>query len=112
MSSYMGEFVEQSPGSENWWVYWGHIRAYFYNYSYAFGLLISKALQKMVNENPEKIKQVKEFLSAGSSDSPKNIFKKLGIDITKKEFWLSGIKEVQKLLKETESLAKKLKKIE
>lgn len=28
MASYMGTSVEQSPGSENWWVYWGHIRAF------------------------------------------------------------------------------------
>jgi oligoendopeptidase F len=26
MASYMGPAVEQSPGSENWWVYWNHIR--------------------------------------------------------------------------------------
>ena len=42
MSAYMGDFVEQSEGSENWWIYWGHIRSFFYVYSYASGLLISK----------------------------------------------------------------------
>lgn len=111
MASYMGDFVEQSAGSENWWVYWGHIRRFFYNYSYANGLLISKSLQKSVKENPEFIGKVKEFLSAGTSDSPKNIFKKLGIDIEQKEFWLNGVNEVKDLLKETEELAKKLGKI-
>lgn len=111
MSSYMGEFVEQSPGSENWWVYWSHIRQFFYVYSYSSGLLISKALQNKVKSNPEYIQKVKQFLSAGLSDSPENIFKSIGIDITKKEFWLSGLKEVQNLLEETEKLAKKLGKI-
>ena len=111
MSAYMGDAVEQSPGSENWWVYWSHIRSFFYVYSYSSGLLISKALQSSVRENPEFINEVKEFLSAGLSDSPKNIFHKLGIDITDKEFWNKGIKEVEDLLEETEKLAKKLEKV-
>jgi len=78
MLLYMGNFVEQSPGSENWWVYWSHIRNFFYNYSYASGLLISKSLQNFVKKDPKFIDKVKIFLSAGSSDSPKNIFKNLG----------------------------------
>lgn len=111
MSAYMGEYVEQSPGSENWWVYWSHIRNFFYNYSYASGLLISKALQNSVKKDPKFIEKVKEFLSAGLSISPRQIFLKTGIDISKKEFWLTGLSEVDSLLKETEKLAKKLKKI-
>ena len=111
MSAYMGDFVEQSPGSENWWVYWGHIRRFFYNYSYASGLLISKALQGMVKKDKKFVEKVKEFLSAGVSDSPKNIFSKMGIDISDKEFWSEGLDEVEALLKETEELAKKLGKI-
>lgn len=111
MAAYMGDVVEQSEGSENWWVYWGHIRRFFYVYSYASGLLISKAMQSMVKEDPQNIKKVKEFLSAGSSESPKDIFLKLGIDISKKEFWEKGLNEISDLLKETEELAKKLGKI-
>ncbi|OGD67658.1 hypothetical protein A2442_03740 [Candidatus Campbellbacteria bacterium RIFOXYC2_FULL_35_25] len=111
MSAYMGDFVEQSEGSENWWIYWGHIRSFFYVYSYASGLLISKSMQNSVKEDPKFIEEVKEFLSAGLSDSPKNIFKKLGIDITDKNFWKKGLDEVDALLNETETLAKKLGKI-
>jgi oligoendopeptidase F len=111
MAAYMGPFVEQSPGSENWWIHWWHIREYFYVYSYASGLLISKAMQAKVRENPAFIAKVKEFLSAGLSDSPKNIFLRLGIDITKKEFWDEGLNEVEVLLNETEELARKLGKI-
>ena len=111
MFSYMGEFIEKSEGSENWWVYWTHIRYYFYVYSYASGLLISKSLQASVKKDPKFILKVKEFLSVGLSDSPKNIFAKLGIDITDKKFWEKGISEISKLLSDTEILAKKLKKI-
>jgi len=111
MAAYMGKAVEQSAGSENWWVYWNHIRYFFYVYSYASGLLISKSLQNSVKKDPAFIVKVKEFLSAGLSDSPKNIFKKLGIDIADKQFWDAGLEEVEKLLTETEMLAKKIGKI-
>jgi len=111
MASYMGNAVEQSGGSENWWVYWNHIRYFFYVYSYASGLLISKSLQNAVKRDPAFIGRVKEFLSAGLSDSPKNIFMNLGIDIANKAFWDKGIDEVEKLLIDTEALAKKLGKI-
>ena len=111
MIAYMGPAVEKSPGSENWWIYWSHIRTFFYVYSYASGLLISKSLQKSVKENPQFIAKVKEFLSAGLSASPKKIFISLGVDITDVAFWNKGLDEIEKLLKDTEKLAKKLKKI-
>jgi oligoendopeptidase F len=85
---------------------------FFYVYSYAGGLLISKSLQASVKKDPKYIKKVKEFLSAGVADSPKNIFNKLGIDITDKKFWGKGLKEIDSLLTETEKLAKKLSKID
>ena len=111
MVAYMGSAIEQSPGAENWWIYWSHIRAFFYVYSYSGGLLISKSLQSSVRKDPKFIEKVKEFLAAGTSDSPKNIFKALGIDITKASFWEQGMDEIRTLLNETEKLAKKLGKI-
>src|SRR5208283_380348 len=100
-----------SPGSENWWVYWNHIRYFFYVYSYASGLLISKSLQNSVKQDPAFISKVKEFLSAGLCESPKNIFRKLGIEIADKQFWNRGLDKVEMLLNETEQLAQKLGRI-
>lgn len=111
MAAYMGDAVEQSAGSENWWVYWSHIRQFFYVYSYAGGLLISKSLQNSVQKDRTFIERVKEFLSAGLSDSPKNIFMKMGIDIADLRFWDKGLDEIEALLLETRELAVKLKKI-
>jgi len=108
MKSYMGSAVEQSAGSENWWVYWSHIRNFFYVYSYASGLLISKAMQEKVKDDRAFITKVKEFLSAGSSASPKDIFAKMGIDITNKKFWETGLAQIEAELKQAEQLAKKL----
>jgi len=111
MASYMGDYVEQSEGSQNWWVYWGHIRTFFYVYSYASGLIISKSLQQAVQEDRAYISKVKDFLSAGLSESPRALFKGLGIDIESKAFWQKGMHEVETLLNDTETLAKRLRLI-
>ena len=111
MKAYMGPGVEQSEGSANWWIYWSHFRNFFYVYSYASGILISKSLQRSVRENPEFIENIKEFLRAGVSDSPENIFKKIGVDINDRKFWRAGLEEIAELLEESKRLAKKLGKI-
>lgn len=111
MKAYMGPAVKQSEGSENWWAYVSHFRRFFYVYSYASGLLISKSLQASVKNDPEFIYKVKKFLSAGLSDSPKNIFMEMGVDINNNKFWEKGIGEVVELLEETRKLANKMKKI-
>lgn len=95
MKSYMGDAVKYEGGAENWWVYWSHIRSFFYVYSYSSGLLISKALQAIVRANPADISKVKQFMKAGRSQSPLNIFKDVGFDISQKEFWLKGLQEVR-----------------
>lgn len=111
MRSYMGSSVLESPGAENWWVYWSHIRSFFYVYSYANGLLISKYLQRRVRAEPAFISKVKEFLSAGTSESPRQIFLKLGIDIANPNFWQIGLREFESNLHAAERLARKLGKI-
>jgi len=102
MKSYMGDFVSDDPGCENWWVYWSHFRNFFYVYTYSSGLLISKAMQDLVKEDKSNVKLVKEFLSAGSVKSPKNLFADIGIDISEKSFWLRGIEKVKFLLDDVE----------
>lgn len=111
MVAYMGEAVEQSPGSENWWVYWSHIRNFFYVYAYAGGLLIGKAMQNATRKDAKFVEKVKQFLAAGSSKSPAQIFADMDIDITDAKFWNQGLDEIEALLVETEALAKRLNKI-
>ncbi len=111
MKAYMGDFVEQSKGGQNWWVYWSHIRSFFYVYSYASGLLISKSLQSSVKKDHSFIEKVKGFLSSGTSSSPKSIFAQMDVNIADKNFWNKGLDEIENLLNETEKLAKKLGKI-
>lgn len=111
MAAYMGEAVEVPQAAGNWWIYWSHIRTFFYVYSYASGELIAKALQSKVKADPKQIAAVKTFLSAGSSKSPADTFADLGIDITDTAFWELGLQQIEKQLDEAEKLAKKLGKI-
>jgi oligoendopeptidase F len=68
-------------------------------------------LQRKTRKNKNFMNKVKEFLSAGTSESPREIFSKMGIDISNKKFWNDGLKVVERLLNEAEILAKKLGKI-
>lgn len=111
MKSYMGDAVMVDQGAQYGWVYWGHFRTFFYVYSYASGLLISKSLQKMVHEDFRAISKVKEIFSSGSSMSPTQLFKSVGIDITETDYWKEGLSETERLFEETQKIAKKLGKI-
>jgi oligoendopeptidase F len=110
MASYLGDYVELSDGSENFWVYWSHFRSFFYVYSYASGLLISKSLQARVKQDPGFVTSVKQILASGMSDSPSNLFKKhAGLDISDPQFWTKGIEEVELLLDAAEKLWEEVK---
>jgi len=109
MYNYMWKFVEQSEWSENRRVYRSHIRNFFYVYSYASWLIISKSLQKTIKEKPEFIIEIKDkFLSAWFSKSPEDIFKSLWIDINNSSFRIKWIQEIKDFMDETEKLAESL----
>ncbi len=112
MQAYMWDYVNQDPWSQNRRSYRSHIRNFFYVYSYASGLLISKALQSKVKQNPQFIQTIKkDFLSVWSSQSPKEIFKNMGIDINDQTFWKQWLQEIENKLQKAEKLAQKLWKI-
>jgi len=94
MKKYLGDVVlEEKDGY--FFVAWPHIRNFFYVYSYAFGQLASKALYAKYKENQQFIEKIKQFLSAGGSMSPEDIFKSIGVDVTKPDFFEKGIKTIE-----------------
>ncbi|MCD4756376.1 M3 family oligoendopeptidase [bacterium] len=94
MTSYLGDSVDVDDSMRYGWLYISHFRRFFYVYTYASGLLISKYLQSKVREDTHFIEKFKDLLKAGSSKSPKDIFMDMGIDISEKEFWEKGIKNI------------------
>jgi oligoendopeptidase F len=106
MSAYMGPAVKVKDEDGNFFVGWHHIRRFFYVYSYAFGQLISKALYAKYKEDKKYLVKIKQFLNAGGSDSPENIFKSIGIDVTKPDFWEKGLQTIEKDIEKLENLTK------
>ena len=96
MKAYLGPVFELELEDGYFFVNWSHIRRFFYVYSYAFGEIVSTALYAEYKKDKKFITKVEEFLSAGGSKSPYKIFKDIGIDISKPEFFLNGLKEIEK----------------
>jgi len=110
MSSYLGPTFDMKESDGNFFVSWSHIRRFFYVYSYAFGQLVSKALYVNYKKDKKYLEKIESFLKAGGSDSPENIFKSIGIDVTKPSFWKQGIESIERDIDVLEKLTGKLTK--
>jgi oligoendopeptidase F len=109
VAAYMGKSVELSEDTGYGFVHLGHMRWFFYVYSYAFGQLVSRALYEKWKEDKSFEKKIEQFLRAGSSKSPKDIFKSIGVDISDPAFFEAGLKGIENDLKKLERLSKKAK---
>lgn len=64
----------------------------FYNFPYAFGQLLASSLYFTFKKNGADCARIySQFLSETGNAGCEEICKKIGFDITTKEFWLSGI---------------------
>lgn len=106
MSAYLGPVMKMHENDGYFFVSWGHIRRFFYVYSYAYGFLISRALYQRYKQDKGYLKKIEQFLSAGGSKSPEDIFKDIGIDVTKPEFFADGIRSIDEDITRLEKLAK------
>jgi len=94
MHAYLGPTFTMIPDDGYMFASWSHIRRFFYVYSYAYGSLVSKALLKRYKQDPSFWKKIEVFLSAGGKDTPENILKEIGIDVTTPQFFLDGLKTI------------------
>jgi oligoendopeptidase F len=106
MQAYLGSKFKLDEVDGYLFVTWPHLRYYFYVYTYAYGLLVSKVLLKRYKENPAYLEKIEQFLKSGGSDSPENIFKKIGIDLTKKEFFQEGLDTIREDVKNLRKMLK------
>jgi len=104
MSAYLGPSFKLDRDDGYYFAHWSHIRNFFYVYSYAYGELVSKAMLRRYKADPSFWSSIKEFLSAGGKDSPENILKEIGIDITKPGFWKEGLQEIENDIDRLEKL--------
>lgn len=83
-----------------------HYRMNFYQYSYSFGEIGSSIMRHRYYQDEAYAAQVDAFLSAGDSASVEDIFKNIGIDMSKSETFLEGLALLEAEIDEFEKLAR------
>lgn len=105
-----GDAVEWFPEMEAEWTmkphyYMANFR--FYNYPYVYAQMFVYALyQKYIEEGKTFVPKFKKALSAGSSISPVQIGKTVGLNVKDPDFWKLGMKRFEHFIKELEKIAK------
>jgi oligoendopeptidase F len=107
LKSYMGDALELNDDDGYAFVHLGHMRWFFYVYTYAFGQLVSRSLYEKWREDKSYAAKIEKFLSAGGSMSPKDIFKSIGIDTTDPKFFEAGLNAIEKDVEKLEKLTNK-----
>lgn len=102
--SYVGDAIDVTHEDGYAYVYISHFRSFFYVYAYAYGQLIADALYAEYKKDKTFIEKVKVFLKAGGSMSPEDIFKSIGIDTSKPDFFKKGLKALEKDLEIVEKM--------
>ncbi len=103
---FLGPVFEFSPDDGYSFISVPHFRYFFYVYAYAYGQLIANALYAEYKKNPKFLEKIIYFLSAGSSKKPDDVFKDIGIDVTKTAFFEKGLDEIAEKIKRAEKLLK------
>lgn len=115
LQSYTGKTMSVTQSDGYYYVTWSHLRRFFYVYSYAYGQIISRALYEKWKADPSYAKKIEQFLTAGRTMSPKDIFKSIGIN-TNEAFFEAGLRgieaDIDKLEKLSKSWLKKHKYVE
>jgi oligoendopeptidase F len=78
----------------------------FYCYGYSFGNLLTLGLYEQYKQKgPAFVPDYEKFLSAGSTMSPTDLCREIGIDISTKEFWQKGFHVVDRMIDDLEKLS-------
>lgn len=105
LQSYIGNAADITEEDGYVFTSWSHLRYSFYVYTYAYGLLVSRVLYETWKADNSFKTSIEKFLSAGSSMSPKDIFKSIGIK-TDKAFFEAGLKGIEADINKLEKLSK------
>ncbi len=99
-----GDMFDFIPEDGLAFVSWPHIRYFFYVYTYAMGSLTSRAIYAKYKKDPSYMEKITTFMSLGGSMSPEDIFKSIGVDIRKPDFFLDGLRGIEADIERLEKL--------
>jgi oligoendopeptidase F len=102
-----GDSLTISDEYRSWWSYIPHfIHTPGYVYAYAFGNLLALAVYaRYEKEGASFVPSYLKLLSAGGSETPDELGRLVGVDLTDPEFWNAGLQVVDELVTEAEALA-------
>lgn len=105
-----GDAVELTEGFGTWWSYIPHfVFLPGYVYAYAFGYLFSMAIyQRYLEEGDALVAPVVDVLSAGGSQPPAELARRLGFDLDDPGFWADSLETISALVDEAETLAEQV----
>ena len=102
----LGPAIELRPGYETFWCYIPHfIHAPFYVYAYAFGDCLVNSLYA-VYEKADKgfAERYLDMLAAGGTKHHKELLAPFGLDASDPNFWSMGLKVIEGLIDELETM--------
>lgn len=101
-----GESVEMIPEYHWGWSYISHfIHSRFYCYSYIFGELVVLALfEKYQEEGDSFLPCLIDLLESGGSGRPDHLFKQVGMDVNRADFWEKGFQVIRGLIDELKNM--------
>ena len=102
-----GDSLTITDEYRSWWSYIPHfIHTPGYVYAYAFGNLLALAVYARYEKEGEPfVESYLQLLAAGGSDTPDNLGRLVGVDLTDPNFWSAGLQVVDELVSEAEALA-------
>ncbi len=102
---YYGRSVVSDPEIAYEWARIPHFYRSFYVYKYATGIISAVSIaERIYNEGKPAVDDYFKFLSSGGSDSPVELLKLAGVDLTKKDAFNSAMQSFKNALVEFESL--------
>lgn len=107
-SKLYGDAVTMTPDFKYEWARIPHFMNPFYVYAYAFGELATLALYQKYLDSPGSFPQgyMNNFLAAGSSMKPVDLFKSVDVDLNDEDTWQDGFKYLSSLIDKVEELSK------
>ena len=102
---YYGPAVESDPEIAYEWARIPHLYRRFYVYKYATGIISAVSIaERILNEGQPAVDDYFRFLSSGGSDSPVELLKLAGVDLTKPDAFESCMASFKAALEEFEQL--------
>ncbi|MBL1434408.1 hypothetical protein COB87_002490 [Candidatus Wolfebacteria bacterium] len=92
----LGDAVTVSDHDGYFYVYWSHLRNFFYVYTYAYGQLVSKALFARYKKDPSYAEKIDIFLTRGGSASAEEIFEEIGLSFKDGAVFKEGLDALEK----------------